>query len=105
MSAASFTTPALVVVVDDSLVSVPIAGVTFDVSPDTVLLMTTSEAASEWRERLGWQGPLQTLEPGERAAGQAQHYSYPTGRFSRLTAAKSLRLRTRRLPQRVMSRS
>lgn len=53
--------PDLVVLADDSLISVPAAGVLTGVGPDTVLLLASSEAPELWRERLGMQGPIVPL--------------------------------------------
>jgi pyruvate ferredoxin oxidoreductase gamma subunit len=51
----------LVIVADDSLIPVPAAGVLASTSPDTTLLINTSESAEEWRRRLSYKGSLITL--------------------------------------------
>jgi pyruvate ferredoxin oxidoreductase gamma subunit len=53
--------PDLVIVADDSLVPVPMAGVLQGAGPRTVMLINTSEAAGTWRHRLNFPGILLTL--------------------------------------------
>jgi pyruvate ferredoxin oxidoreductase gamma subunit len=59
--------PDLVVVADDSLVPVPAAGVLQGATARSVMLISTSEAAATWRERLNFPGALLTL-PAEASA-------------------------------------
>jgi pyruvate ferredoxin oxidoreductase gamma subunit len=50
--------PDLVIVADDSLASIPAAGVLQGLTEHTVLLIATRESAETWRERLKVRGPL-----------------------------------------------
>ena len=59
--------PDLIVVVDDSLVPVPAAGVLQGASARSVMLLATADAAETWRARLNYPGPLLTL-PAEAGA-------------------------------------
>jgi pyruvate ferredoxin oxidoreductase gamma subunit len=61
--------PDLVIVADDSLVPVPMAGVLQGVSKRSVMLINSSENAGTWRQRLNFNGTLLTLpaEATERA--------------------------------------
>jgi pyruvate ferredoxin oxidoreductase gamma subunit len=63
--------PDLVVVADDSLVSVPAAGVLLGVDTDTVLLIDSREPAELWRHRLNLDGPILTLPAFDETAGAA----------------------------------
>lgn len=62
--------PDLVVVVDDSLMPVPAAGVLQGVSAHSVMLISTGESAATWRDRLNFPGTLLTLpaQASEQAA-------------------------------------
>ena len=64
------TRPDLVVIADDSLVSVAVAGVLAGLRDETVLLLNSAESAEVWRERLAVEGPVLTLSgaPGDVAA-------------------------------------
>ena len=64
------TNPDLVVVADDSLVSVAVADVLAGVRDETVLLINSTCSAEVWRERLAVSGPVLTLSaaPGDVAA-------------------------------------
>jgi pyruvate ferredoxin oxidoreductase gamma subunit len=53
--------PDLVVVADETLVLIPAAGVLEGISARTVLLISTTEKAEVWRERLRLAGPVLTL--------------------------------------------
>ena len=55
------TRPDLVVVADDSLVSVPAAGVLAGMDAHTKLLINTDESAETWQHRLGFSGEIFTL--------------------------------------------
>lgn len=58
--------PDLVIVADDSLVPVPLAGVLQGAGPRTVMLLNTGDDAETWRHRLNYPGILLTL-PAEAA--------------------------------------
>ena len=62
--------PDLVIVVDESLVQVPAAGVTQGVDDHVVLVIASDASAETWRERLALAGPILTLspDPGDDAA-------------------------------------
>jgi pyruvate ferredoxin oxidoreductase gamma subunit len=53
--------PDLVVVADDTLVPVPVAGVMRGVTKDTVLLINSDVEPDRWRERLNFAGTVVTL--------------------------------------------
>jgi pyruvate ferredoxin oxidoreductase gamma subunit len=53
--------PDLVIVVDDTLLAVPAAGVLLGVTPQTVLLIDSFEPAETWRQRLNFPGRLLVL--------------------------------------------
>ncbi|MBW2414737.1 MAG: 2-oxoacid:acceptor oxidoreductase family protein [Deltaproteobacteria bacterium] len=87
------TRPDLVVVADDSLVSVAAAGVLVGASARTVMLICSNDDAAVWRERLGLDGPVFTLacEPapddevrflGAASAGAASRFTGVIGRES-----------------------
>lgn len=57
------TRPDLVVVVDDSVVPIPSAGVVAGLRPETVLLLHSADDEATWRERLGVSCPLVVLSP------------------------------------------
>ncbi|MCI5212249.1 MAG: pyruvate ferredoxin oxidoreductase, partial [Candidatus Electrothrix sp. ATG2] len=57
--------PDLVVVVDDSLLTVPAAGVLTGVDEQTCMLISTSEEAATWRHRLNFPGQILTLPAPE----------------------------------------
>lgn len=57
------TRPDLVVVGDDTLVTMPAAGVLPGLTSDTTLLVVSVEPAEEWRRRLKLAGPLLVLPP------------------------------------------
>ncbi len=59
--------PDLVIVADDSLVPVPMAGVLQGATARTVMLINTQEDADTWRHRLNFPGTLLTL-PAEATA-------------------------------------
>ncbi|WP_431064411.1 2-oxoacid:acceptor oxidoreductase family protein [Methylotuvimicrobium sp.] len=61
------THPDLVVVVDDSLIPVPAAGVLAGIRPDTVLLIASHEDDAVWRSRLNLKSPILTIKPSEGA--------------------------------------
>ncbi|MDP1644056.1 MAG: 2-oxoacid:acceptor oxidoreductase family protein [Thiobacillus sp.] len=62
--------PNLVVVADDSLVPVPAAGVLQGATARSVMLISSSESAATWRDRLNFPGTVLTL-PAE-ASEQAE---------------------------------
>jgi pyruvate ferredoxin oxidoreductase gamma subunit len=55
--------PDVVAVVDETLIQVVAAEVVAGVSARTVLLLTTSEGAETWKDRLGWAGRVLVLPP------------------------------------------
>jgi pyruvate ferredoxin oxidoreductase gamma subunit len=61
------TRPDLVIVADDSLVSIPAAAVMAGVDEHTVILINTDEALATWRNRLNTEATLITL-PAEAEA-------------------------------------
>ncbi len=63
--------PDLVVVADDTLVSVPAAGVLQGAGVATVFLIASAEPGRVWRDRLKLQGPVLTVAPGADAADSA----------------------------------
>jgi pyruvate ferredoxin oxidoreductase gamma subunit len=67
--------PDLVVVADDTLVSVPAAGVLAGVDDHTMLLLDSDQPAEEWRRRLSFPGRLLTLPrpPGPEDRLSARH--------------------------------
>jgi pyruvate ferredoxin oxidoreductase gamma subunit len=64
--------PDLVVVADDTLVSVPAAGVLQGISEHTVMLINTHESTEVWRERLNLSGLVLTLPAAEEAEDRAE---------------------------------
>jgi pyruvate ferredoxin oxidoreductase gamma subunit len=57
--------PDLVIVADDTLVTIPAAGVLSGVTAHTVLLMKSTEAPKVWKERLNFPGLVLTLPVAE----------------------------------------
>ena len=53
--------PDLIIVVDDTLVSIPAAGVLFGHTERAVLLMSTTERPEIWKDRLSFTGQVLTL--------------------------------------------
>jgi pyruvate ferredoxin oxidoreductase gamma subunit len=64
--------PDLVIVADDTLVSVPAAGVLSEVTPHTVLLISSVTTPEAWKERLNFSGPVLTLPPAVELADPLQ---------------------------------
>lgn len=62
------TRPDLVVVADDSLLSIPAAGVTQGLQPHTVLLIISRESAAAWRDRLNLSCRVMILPPADDVA-------------------------------------
>ncbi len=60
--------PALVVVADESLVSIAAAGVMTGITADTVLLIVSQEQTETWQHRLNIQSPIITLPPQTTAS-------------------------------------
>lgn len=56
--------PDLIMVADDSLVSIPAAGVTQGGGKQTVLAINSAESAAIWQDRLNFKGPVFILEHG-----------------------------------------
>jgi pyruvate ferredoxin oxidoreductase gamma subunit len=61
------TRPDLVVVVDDSLMSIPAAGVCDGLAERTVLLVITREKVEDWIHRLNLKNPTVVMRPAEDA--------------------------------------
>lgn len=55
--------PDLVIVADNSLMSIPAAGVCQGLSADTVLLVLSRDAAEDWAHRLNLAGPVVVMPP------------------------------------------
>ena len=92
--------PDLVIVGDDSLVPVPVAGILSGYTAHTVLLLNTSEDAAVWKKRLNLIGPVIALPAeaeeytelrfiGARCAGAAAGL---LGAIHRKTLEKAIRL-------------
>jgi len=64
--------PDLAIVTDESLVTVPAAGVLQGIGERTVLLINSAEPADVWRDRLKLRGPVLTLPVGADATDRAQ---------------------------------
>ena len=96
--------PDLVVVVDDSLVPVPAAGVLQGLAARTVLLISSEQAVEVWEKRLNLAGTLLTLpavtleaerhQPGAACAGAAARL---VGAISRTSLEQALRQELARL--------
>ncbi len=63
--------PDLVIVADDSLMSIPAAEVLAGVTAHTVMLINSHETASTWQERLNIPGPIRILPAAEDVADRA----------------------------------
>ena len=63
--------PDLVIVADDSLVSVPAAGVLQGASAHTVMLINSHDAAEVWQQRLNLAGPVLILPATEEVEDRA----------------------------------
>jgi pyruvate ferredoxin oxidoreductase gamma subunit len=59
--------PDLVIVADETLVTIPAAGVLAGLTEHTVLLISSAIQPETWRERLNLAGPLLTLPPAAEA--------------------------------------
>lgn len=66
------TKPDLIIVADDSLMSIPAAGVLLGAQEHTALLMNTTEQASTWKERLRFPGTVITLPAAEEVKDRAE---------------------------------
>jgi pyruvate ferredoxin oxidoreductase gamma subunit len=64
--------PDLVVVADDSLISIPAAGVLAGVTEHTVMLFNSHESAETWQQRLNIPGPILILPATEEVADRAE---------------------------------
>lgn len=64
--------PDLVIVADDTLMSIPIAEVMAGVTPHTVILINSHEAADIWQHRLNIPGPVRILPAEEEIADRAR---------------------------------
>jgi pyruvate ferredoxin oxidoreductase gamma subunit len=61
--------PDLVMVADDTLVTIPAAGVLFGVTAHTVLLISSAAKPEVWQERLKFPGPVLTMPAAAEVAG------------------------------------
>ena len=59
------TNPDLIIVVDDSLIGIPAAGVMQGLTDSTVLLIMSHESAEEWQNRLNLSAKIFVLPPAE----------------------------------------
>ena len=64
--------PDLVVVVDDTLIGLPGAGVTMGLRTDTAVLVTSHRSQEECRARLQAPGPVLVLSPGDERVRSSQ---------------------------------
>lgn len=64
--------PDLVIVADDSLVSIPAAGVLQGIGPNTVLLINSHESSKTWEQRLNVHGQVLILPVSEEAEDRAE---------------------------------
>lgn len=69
--------PDLVAVADDTLLTMPAAGVLDGVTSRTVLLVRTAESPGLWQERLAFPGLLLTLPAGEDDSGELRFIAAP----------------------------
>ncbi len=65
------TRPDLIIVADDSLFSVPAAGVLSGAQEHTVLLISSGEKSETWKERIKFSGTVVALPSGEDAKDRA----------------------------------
>jgi len=75
--------PGLVVVADESLIQVPVAGVMTGLSDWSVLVIASAETPEIWRERLGVSGTILTLPP-DPEEGAAQMGAASVGAAAKL---------------------
>jgi pyruvate ferredoxin oxidoreductase gamma subunit len=66
------TQPDLIIVADDTLVSMPAAGVMAGADAHSVLLINSHEKTSTWRTRLNYPGPIVALPAAEEVADRAE---------------------------------
>jgi pyruvate ferredoxin oxidoreductase gamma subunit len=66
------THPDLAIVADESLVTIPAAGVLQGLTDRTVLLINSADAADIWQDRLKLRGPVLTLPVGTDVTDRAQ---------------------------------
>ncbi len=64
--------PDLVVVADDSLISIPAAGVLAGVNEHAVMLINSHESPGTWKERLNIPGPILILPAAEDVSDRAE---------------------------------
>lgn len=107
------TRPDLVIVGDETLVTVPAAGVMQGVTAQTVLLIHSAESGSVWKDRLKFPGnvlllPLDAVSPevagfvGAACAGAAARL---TGAIARESVAQAVSSELRALPAAVRERN
>ena len=86
------TRPDLVAVADDSLVGLPLAGVTQGLAARAVLLVVSHESGAVWQQRLNLAGPVIALPPMEEARVWARfHGCEMVGAVSRLVGCVTAR--------------
>jgi pyruvate ferredoxin oxidoreductase gamma subunit len=79
--------PGLVAAADESLVTLPAAGVLQGITARTVLLISTEQSTQTWKERLRFPGTVLVLPPPQAAsprAGMPQHSAVCAGAAARL---------------------
>jgi pyruvate ferredoxin oxidoreductase gamma subunit len=59
--------PDLVLVADDSLMSIPVAGIFLGLDKNTVLFVVSRQSAETWKRRLNLAGPIRVLLPSEKS--------------------------------------
>lgn len=64
--------PDLIIVADDTLVSVPAAGVLAGADAHTILLINSHTSMTEWRERLNYPGPMVILPASQDVVDRAE---------------------------------
>jgi pyruvate ferredoxin oxidoreductase gamma subunit len=62
--------PGLVIVADDCLVPIPVAGVLAGITDNTVLLIVSREQEPVWRNRLNLKGPILVIPPIDSAGAE-----------------------------------
>ena len=107
--------PDLIAVADDSLVSVPAAGVIAGADQHSVLLINSHTDADTWRSRLNYQGSIVTLPAVEEVADRAAlpyvsaacagAAARLVGRISRATLEQAIREELAQLGRQVVERN
>jgi pyruvate ferredoxin oxidoreductase gamma subunit len=103
------TRPDLVLVADESLVTVPAAGVLQGLAPHTVFVVAGTADARTWRERLHLAGPVLAMPPGEALGASGMACAGAAARLlgvvGRDTLAEAIREETARLGPAALERS